>query len=66
MAPVNHFLTVELLSIVLVPVPNLSLKGKDVPVDAYMVQLPLPHLEHVGDGRRRPRYAGAGGATEAP
>ncbi len=48
-------------SIVLLPVPNLSLKGKDAPVDAYMVQLPLPHLEPPGDGRRRPRYAGAGG-----
>jgi class 3 adenylate cyclase len=45
----------------LVPVRNLSLKGKDAPVDAYMVQLPLPHAEQPGVRRRRPRHAGTGG-----
>jgi len=37
----------------LVPVPNMRLKGKDAPVDAYMVPLPLVHPEQPGD-RRRP------------
>ena len=45
----------------LVPVRNLSLKGKNAPVDAYMVQLPLPHREQSGNGRRRTRHAGEGG-----
>jgi adenylate cyclase len=43
-----------------VPVRHLNLKGKDAPVDAFMLRLPLPHLEHPGDGRRRPRSAAAG------
>jgi class 3 adenylate cyclase len=44
------------------PVPNLRLKGKDAPVDAYKVQLPLPRAEQPESRRRRSRDAGAGSA----
>ncbi len=43
----------------LVPVPHLRLKGKDAPIDAYRVQLPLPRLEPPRQRLRRPRDAGA-------
>jgi class 3 adenylate cyclase len=48
----------------LVPVPHLRLKGKDAPVDAYRVQLPLPHLQPSGQRLRRPRDAGAPSGDE--
>jgi adenylate cyclase len=43
-----------------VPVPQLNLKGKEAPVDAFLLRLPLPHGEHSADARRRPRSAPAG------
>jgi adenylate cyclase len=39
----------------LVGVRNLRLKGKDAPVDAFLLQLPLPYLEEPGHRTRRPR-----------
>jgi class 3 adenylate cyclase len=46
----------------LVPMPHLRLKGKDAPIDAYLVQLPLPDP----DLPRRPRHAGTGGGRKGP
>jgi adenylate cyclase len=50
----------------LMPVSHLHVKGKDAPVDAYLVQLPLPRLEQSGERPRRPRHAGAGGGRNSP
>lgn len=46
--------------IALVPVPNLHLKGKDAPVDAYLLQLPLPPLDEPAQRPRRARYVAPG------
>ncbi len=42
----------------LVPVPQLRVKGKDTPLDAYLLSLPLPRREDPAAGRRRARRDG--------